>query len=114
MTKSNEVSKKVGGPLGAGQRWSLGRKREVVLRLLRGESVDAPSRELAVEPSRLERWRDGALAGMDEGLRERGGDPREEQLDALRAKLGEALMESELLRVKAGRTGPFGIKRPKR
>jgi transposase len=114
MTKANDDVKKVAGPLGAGQRWSLGRKREVVLRILRGESIDALSRELAVEPSRLERWRDGALAGMDEGLRERGGDPREEQLDALRAKLGEALMENELLRVKAGRIGPFGIKRLKR
>ncbi len=27
------------GPLAPGQRWSVGRKREVVLRLLRGESV---------------------------------------------------------------------------
>jgi transposase-like protein len=111
MTKNNVDAKKVAGPLGAGQRWSLGRKREVVLRMLRGESIDALSRELGVESSRLERWREGALAGMDEGLRERGGDPRDEQLEALRAKLGEALMENELLRVKAGRIGPFGIRR---
>jgi len=30
-----------GGPLAPGQRWSVGRKREVVLRLLRGESAEA-------------------------------------------------------------------------
>lgn len=114
MAKRTDDGKKALGPLGAGQRWSVGRKREAVLRILRGESLDALSRELAVEPARLERWRDGALAGMEAGLRERGGDPRDEQLDALRAKLGEALMENELLRVKAGRTGPFGIRRPKR
>ena len=29
------------GPLAPGQRWSVARKREVVLRLLRGESADA-------------------------------------------------------------------------
>ena len=39
----------VGGPLGPGQRWSARRKRDVVLRLLRGESLEALSRELGVE-----------------------------------------------------------------
>ena len=34
--------------LAPGQRWSVGRKREVVLRLLRGESVELLSRELGV------------------------------------------------------------------
>lgn len=36
----------VTGALTEGQRWSAARKREVVLRLLRGESVDALSREV--------------------------------------------------------------------
>ena len=35
------------GPLAPGQRWSVGRKRDVVLRLLRGESLEALSREWA-------------------------------------------------------------------
>lgn len=39
------------------KRWSAGRKKQVVLRLLRGESVDALSRELAVPIYRLEEWR---------------------------------------------------------
>jgi hypothetical protein len=43
------------------QRWSAARKREVVLRLLRRESLDAVSREIGVEVYRLERWRDKAL-----------------------------------------------------
>jgi len=33
------------------------RKREVVLRLLRGEPLDAVSREVGVEVYRLEQWR---------------------------------------------------------
>lgn len=53
------------------KRWSVGRKRQVVLRLLRGESVDAISREVAVSIYRLEEWRDRALAGIDAGLKER-------------------------------------------
>ena len=56
------------------QRWSAARKREIVLRLLRGESLDAVSREIGVEVYRLERWRDKALAAMDAGLKERADD----------------------------------------
>jgi len=37
------------------QRWSAARKREIVLRLLRGESLDMISREIGIEPYRLER-----------------------------------------------------------
>jgi transposase len=35
------------------QRWSAARKREIVLRLLRGESLDMISREIGLEPYRL-------------------------------------------------------------
>ncbi len=52
------------GPLGPGQRWSAGRKREVVLLLLRAERVELLSRGLGVEMFRLEEWRTQALAGI--------------------------------------------------
>src|SRR3712207_6916163 len=39
-------------------RWSAGKKMDAVLRLLRGESLDALSRELGVEAHRLAAWRD--------------------------------------------------------
>src|SRR5690349_25118785 len=45
------------GPLAPGQRWSVSRKREVVLRLLRGEAAEDLSRELGVPLYKLERWR---------------------------------------------------------
>lgn len=105
---------KVAKALAPGQRWSLGRKREVVLRILRGASLDALSRELGVEVSRLERWRDRALAAMEDGLRERGDAARDGELESVKARLGEALMENELLRLKAGHPGPFGTRRLKR
>jgi hypothetical protein len=80
------------------KRWSSGRKKQVVLRLLRGESVDALSRELAVPIFRLEEWRDRALAGIDVGLKERENDPVEQQLNDANRRIGELVMEVEILR----------------
>jgi hypothetical protein len=53
---------------GRSKRWSTGRKRGVVLRLLRGESVDAGSREVDVTTAEFEQWRELALAGMEAAL----------------------------------------------
>ena len=41
------------GGLAPGQRWSVCRKREVVLRLLRGEAAESLSRELGVYRARF-------------------------------------------------------------
>ena len=87
-----------GGALAPGQRWSAGRKREVVLRILGGESLDAVSRELGVEIYRLEQWRDQALSGIDLGLKDRQDDPFSRELDAAKRHIGELSMEVELLR----------------
>lgn len=48
------------------KRWSVGLKKQVVLRLLRGEPVDALWREPAVTIDRLDR----ALVGREVGLKE--------------------------------------------
>ena len=64
------------GALAPGQRWSASRKRDVVLRLLRGESLDAVSREVGVELYRLEAWKERALAGLELGLKDQAGEPR--------------------------------------
>lgn len=92
---------------GEPQRWSKRRKMEVVLRLLRGESLDDVSREMKVEISRLEAWRDRGMKGLEESLREREGDPLQAQLDEVNRRLGELTMENELLRIKASRTPGF-------
>jgi transposase len=99
------------GGLAPGQRWSVGRKREVVLRLLRGESAENLSRELGVPPYRLERWRERALAGIDGSLRDREGDAVSEELSAAMKRIGELTMENELLRARAGHVGPLARRR---
>ena len=85
------------GPLAPAQRWSVGRKRDVVLRLLRGESLAALSREVGVAIYRLEDWRDRAVRG----LQARQGDLVAEALDAAKRHIGELSMENELLRERA-------------
>lgn len=102
------------GPLKRGQRWSLSRKRDVVLRLLRGEPIQALSRELGVEIYRLEEWRDKALLGMESGLRERDGDPLKKELDGAMQRIGEITMENELLKARVAKQGPFGKRRSRK
>ena len=88
-------------PLASGQRWSAGRKRDVVLRLLRGDSLAALSREVGVEIHRLESWRDRALAGLALGLKDRHGEPLAAALEVAKRHIGELSMENELLRERA-------------
>ena len=49
------------GP-GRGGRLSVGRKREVVLRLLRGEDLESVSRAVGITAARASQWRDRFLA----------------------------------------------------
>jgi transposase len=69
----------------------------VVLRLLRGEPVDAISREVSVPIYKLEQWRDRALVGIDAGLKERENDPLTKELDEAKRRIGELVMEVEIL-----------------
>ena len=56
-------------PLAPGQRWSVARKREVVLRLLRGESAELLSRELGLPMFKREQWRQKAETALDGALK---------------------------------------------
>ena len=100
------------GPLAPGQRWSVGRKREVVLRLMCGEPAELLSRELGLPISKLEHWRQKAEAGLEGALKEREADPASDELAAAMQRIGELSMEVELLRAKIGRTsGPLARRR---
>ena len=99
------------GPLAPGQRWSAGRKREVVLRLMRGESAELLSRELGLPIVKLEQWRQRAEAALEGALKEREADQADSQLAAALQRIGELTMENELLRAKMERPGPLGRRR---
>lgn len=93
-------------------RWRAKRKAEVVLRLLRGDSLDTLSRQTAVPIPRLEEWRAQALAGMEQALQVReAGDPTQERLDEANRRIGELSMEVELLRARCEKNVPFVARR---
>lgn len=95
-------------------RWSTNRKREVVLRLLRGEPVDAVSREVSVPIYKLEQWRDRALTGIDSGLKERENDPLEKQLGEANRRIGELVMEVDILQKERQAKRPLVVRRSSR
>jgi transposase len=100
------------GLLAPGQRWSVARKRAVVLRLLGGESMELLSRELGVPVYKLERWCTKAEAGLEGALKEREADTADGELAAAMRRIGELSMENELLRAKMERTpGPLARRR---
>ena len=78
------------------------RKRTAVLRLLRGEDLELVSRELGVTAATLSIWRDDFLAGGEAALASRPKDARDLEAEQLKAKLGEVLLERELLQRKIG------------
>jgi len=99
------------GPLAPGQRWSVARKRDVVLRLLRGESTELLSRELGVPLYKLEQWRRKADVALDGALKEREVDAATGELAAAMQRIGELSMELELLRARIEKPGPLARRR---
>ena len=96
---------------GRGGRFSAGRKREVVMRLLRGEDLESVSRAVGITAARASHWRAQFLAAGQAGLKSRAPDARDEDHRRLQAKIGELLMETELLYAKVDQLeagGPLG------
>jgi transposase len=106
-----------GAVAGGSKRFSAKRKLSIVQRLLRGESMEAVSREENVAVHRLTAWRDKALMGAESALKERERDARDDEIARLQAKVGEITMDNELLyakidKLEGGR--PFARRRSKR
>ncbi|MGH7644347.1 MAG: hypothetical protein ACREMR_02050 [Gemmatimonadales bacterium] len=78
------------------ERWSAKAKTDVVLRLFRGEAVEAVSREVQVPAHELEAWRRTFLEAGAEGLKKRHGDAEPRLLKQAQAKVGELAMRLEL------------------
>ena len=96
------------------KRWSVNRKKEAVLRMIRGEQMEALSRELCIEVGRLEEWHSKALQGIEDALKTREGDPLATELDAAMRRIGEISLENELLRERIKKQLPVNKRRTKR
>ena len=96
------------GP-GRGGRLSVGRKREVVLRLLRGEDLESVSRAVGITAARASQWRDRFLAAG-------AGQPEEPGAGCLERRRSSAAgqdrraADGERVTVREG--GPAGGGRP--
>ena len=76
------------------ERWTAPKKAEVVMRLLRGESIDAVSRECEVTVESLTKWREDFIEAGIAGLK--GKTLEQVRIAALEKKIGQQAMELEL------------------
>ena len=79
------------------KRWSAKRKSALVLEIIQGKTTIAEaSRQFDLTPSELESWVDQAKEGMENALRAKPRDVRqqyEKQIHQLQAAYGEAMLE---------------------
>ena len=111
MRKHVEESVATGAAAGRGRggRFSAGRKREVVLRLLRGEDLESVSRAVGITAARASHWRVQFLAAGQAGLKSRAPDARDEDHRRLQAKNRRAA-DGDRVTVREG--GSAGGRRP--
>jgi len=93
-------------------RWSARRKEEVVMRLLRGESLDLLARESGQPAGRISGWREDFLRSGREGLKARPAAPEERELRQAQQKIGEQAIEIDTLRALLEKKG--GLQSPRR
>jgi transposase len=103
--------------LGRGGRMSRQRKTAAVVRLLRGEDLETVSRGLGVTAATLSGWRDAFLAAGEAALATKPASGAELESHRLKAKLGAALIERDLLQEKIAMLEakhPLARRRPRR
>src|SRR3954467_6166821 len=86
--------------LGRGGRMSRQRKAAAVRLLLRGEDLETVSRSLGVTAATLAGWREAFLAAGEAALSTKPATGEELASERLKAKLGAALIERDLLHEK--------------
>jgi transposase-like protein len=96
------------------KRWSAKKKTQVVLRLIRGESLDSVSRQIGLPAYILEEWRQQALEGIESSLKMREHDPLSDELNKAMRRIGELSMENELLKERCRIKNPLQGGRSKR
>ena len=83
----------------------------------RPPDLESVSRELGITAARASQWRDQFLAAGQASLKSRAPDARDEANRRLQAKIGELLMENELLYAKVDQleaAGPLARRRSRR
>jgi transposase-like protein len=92
------------------QRWTTKRKAALVLSILKGEtSIQEAARGHGITVAELEDWKERFLLAAENALRVRPKDEealREEQVKKLKQKIGDLVMDIDILREAAKRHPP--------
>jgi transposase len=89
------------------KRWSAVRKAEIIIRFMKGETLDALSREAGIPASQIEEWYLLSIKGIETSLKSRLGEPLQAELDLAKKRIGELSMENELLKERSRKKGVF-------
>ena len=92
------------------QRWTMKRKLSLVLSILKGEtSTQEAARQHGITVAEIEDWKEKFLLGAENALRTRPKDDealQEEQIRKLKQKIGDLVMDMDILREAAKRHPP--------
>lgn len=84
------------------KRWTSKRKSSLVIQILKGQTtIGEAAREFDITPSEIESWIEDAQRGMENALRAKPQDVREQyeqQIKELTAAYGEAMLENKALK----------------
>ena len=84
------------------ERWTAKRRVALVVSILKGEpSVAEAARTHGLTVAEVEDWRDRFLLGAENALRNRPKDEealKEEQMKKLKQKIGELVLDNDILR----------------
>ena len=98
------------------QRWTAKRKGALVLSILKGEtSVQEAARTHGLTMAEIEDWKDKFLLGAENALRSRPRDEealKDEQIKRLKQKVGELVLDMDILTVNCSLKPNFREARP--
>jgi transposase-like protein len=84
------------------QRWTAKRRTALVMEILKGAtSTQEAARKHGLKVSEIEGWRDRFLAGAENALRSRPRDDeavKDEEIKRLKQKVGELVLDNDILR----------------
>lgn len=93
------------------QRWTTKRKAALVLSIIKGEtSTQQAARQHGITVAELEDWKERFLLAAENALRARPKDEealREEQIKKLKQKIGDLVMDMDILKEAAKRHPPM-------
>lgn len=92
------------------QRWTTKRKAALVLSIIKGEtSIQEAARQHGLTVAEIEDWKERFFLGAENALRAKPKDDealREEQIKKLKQKIGDLVMDIDILREAAKRHPP--------